>query len=291
MDPHCDASKFVNVSYDASDFVPDYAIPITWNFTEDKIFNGTVCIPCFPRDTHLLGPLLDNIDRQTILPLRVVISHSEMTSEEAKQLGASIGQNRPYQLVILNYIGKMNAAANRNRAIEWSVGEYLSWFDTDDYMFPQRLEVLAAVMENMADVQIVVHTCIPPFEKPKRREVVHVIPPHIMWNTAYNRVAQEHRVSFLLPYNAPHGVPTYRRQPPMLNHRFNATFDRGEDALFLVEALLSLDRNLTLVLEPLMHYTPADVRLKHDWGCWECPNPAATQFNLWRYFAQIEGIF
>ena len=51
-------------------------------------YNPTIslCIPCFPRDTPKLEKLLHSVNKQTVKPDEIIIGHSEMNENQAKEL-------------------------------------------------------------------------------------------------------------------------------------------------------------------------------------------------------------
>jgi len=105
----------------------------------------SVVIPCFPRDTHKLKTCLDSIENQTILPLEVIIGHSEITEEDCNILKNTLCYS--FDVKISPTLKKCFAAENRNRACEIVKGEYISFIDADDQMFPQRLEILWQIIK------------------------------------------------------------------------------------------------------------------------------------------------
>ena len=105
----------------------------------------SIVIPCFPRDTYKLKTCLDSIENQTKLPLEVVIGHSEITPEDCHKLKDTLKYS--FDVVFSPSLKKCFAAENRNRACEVVRGEYISFIDADDQMFPQRLEIIWQIID------------------------------------------------------------------------------------------------------------------------------------------------
>ena len=110
-----------------------------------------VAIPCYYGHIGNLFVLLDSIERQTILPNKVVISISST--------GISFENNQTYSfpIEILITEEKQNASRNRNIAAS-NLGDmdYITFIDADDIMHPQRIEALLEVVKK-EDVDIILH--------------------------------------------------------------------------------------------------------------------------------------
>ena len=81
----------------------------------------SICIPCFPRDTHKLKKCLKSIKQQNLQPEEVVI---------------------PFKIIIANTTKKAYAAANKNRGVSFCKCEYISFFDADDKTSKDHLQTI-----------------------------------------------------------------------------------------------------------------------------------------------------
>lgn len=109
-----------------------------------------VAIPCYHGHIPALLELLDNLEQQTKLPDKVAISCSS-TDEfpEIKNYGFSI------ETIVTK--DKKNAAENRNIASSKLMDmDYITFFDADDLMHPQRIEILYNVCQN-SNPDIILH--------------------------------------------------------------------------------------------------------------------------------------
>lgn len=100
-----------------------------------------VAIPCYCGHINNLFILLDSIDSQTILPNKVVVSSSSTNSFEMKK-------KYSFSLEIIITGEKQNASQNRNAAASRLLDmDYITFFDADDIMHPERIEILLEVIK------------------------------------------------------------------------------------------------------------------------------------------------
>jgi glycosyltransferase involved in cell wall biosynthesis len=102
-----------------------------------------VAIPCYKGHIDSLHHLLDSIEHQTRLPDRVVISCS---SCEPSDIPSSYYEYS-YPVEIYTHSDVKNAAQNRNIALSYLTTDIVSFFDADDIMHPQRLQVVERCFE------------------------------------------------------------------------------------------------------------------------------------------------
>jgi hypothetical protein len=114
-----------------------------------------VAVPCYHGHINSLEKLLVSISKQTSLPELVVVSCSGVNKEEQLQkLNSYIQQFKSFALKIIAHSDKKNASQNRNIAADHIITEFkfqnsdlISFFDADDEMHPQRLEIIRKVFE------------------------------------------------------------------------------------------------------------------------------------------------
>lgn len=106
----------------------------------------SVCVPCYPRDTHKLKNLIKSINNQTILPDLIIIGHSEFNDNQAKKLMNNYINNK-VKVKVVNTEKKQFAAGNRNMAAYANTNDYITFIDADDVMFPNRIEVLKLIIK------------------------------------------------------------------------------------------------------------------------------------------------
>lgn len=101
-----------------------------------------VAIPCYIKHIPHCRRLLDVLERQSRRPDQVVISCSSSTPNDF-MIGS---YSFPVKLLITEE--KLNAAMNRNRIIPHMDTDIVCFFDADDDMHPQRLEVIGHIFES-----------------------------------------------------------------------------------------------------------------------------------------------
>lgn len=108
-----------------------------------------VAIPCYKNHIPQLSNLLQNLEIQTYKPDEVVVSCSSCKPEDIPNFSVS------FPLRILTTENRQNCATNRNKAASALTTDILLFFDADDEMHPQRLEVLRNVfMRTHCDIAL-----------------------------------------------------------------------------------------------------------------------------------------
>jgi len=109
-----------------------------------------VAIPCYNGHINRLFMLLDSIEKQTILPDKVVVSTSS-----TKEFKNNNIYSFPLEIILVEE--KNNAAKNRNRAASLLTDmDFITFIDADDLMHPQRIEILLKVFKEH-DSDIILH--------------------------------------------------------------------------------------------------------------------------------------
>ena len=109
-----------------------------------------VAVPCYIGHVKHLLSLLDSLENQTVLPDKVVVSSSSTDSERVIELHNKYS----FPIAVITCVDKKNAAENRNIAAAHLLDmDYITFFDADDIMHPQRIELLHKVInENQSSV-------------------------------------------------------------------------------------------------------------------------------------------
>ena len=109
-----------------------------------------VAIPCYYGHIERLYDLLDSIEKQTILPTKVVISSSSTSK-------FTLNKTYSFPLSVIITVGKQNASKNRNiAALNLHDMDYITFIDADDIMHPQRIEFLLKGFQTY-DSDIILH--------------------------------------------------------------------------------------------------------------------------------------
>lgn len=200
-----------------------------------------VAIPCYKYHIPLLKRCLDSIEAQTRKPDQVVVSCSSCESSDIPSFAYS------FPLKILTHSQRQNAAQNRNRAAAELTTDIVSFFDVDDVMHPQRIEVLV----DGQDYSILLHGYSFPHEE---------FPLTYTSVRAYANQLRKGPTGCAVLGNdfsarIHHAHATVRRD--LLEHiqfRTDVAFERREDALFCGDVLALPGITSLYVSNPLSLY-------------------------------------
>ena len=109
-----------------------------------------LAIPCYYGHIQRLYDLLESIEKQTILPDKVVVSSSSTIVFKYNK-----EYNFPLEVIVTE--DKQNASKNRNiAASKLNDMDYITFIDADDIMHPQRIEFLQHCFK-LYDSDIILH--------------------------------------------------------------------------------------------------------------------------------------
>jgi glycosyltransferase involved in cell wall biosynthesis len=97
-----------------------------------------LAIPCYNYHIPKLKNLLDNLEKQTKIPNQVVVSCSSTSLDEINFNTSKY----PFPLEFIINKDRKNAAENRNIAASRLKTDFITFFDADDVMHPQRIEII-----------------------------------------------------------------------------------------------------------------------------------------------------
>jgi glycosyltransferase involved in cell wall biosynthesis len=111
-----------------------------------------VVIPSFIKDLKNLEKTLQTISEQTRLPDLVIVHISSIPSENI--LAPLRGKPYPFSFQMVSVTEKRNAAENRNAGACWVPDDFdvISFFDSDDWMHPRRVEYIERAFQEPIDV-------------------------------------------------------------------------------------------------------------------------------------------
>lgn len=127
----------------------------------DSPFSLGVVIPCHKPYIPYLRECLDSIESQTVKPSEVVVVCSSSSSSDIPN-DYKTGYSFP--LKIITRETSHNSAENRNYGSDMLNTDAITFFDADDIMHPQRIEIL---FEALKDSDVVLHSYMdsPMFER------------------------------------------------------------------------------------------------------------------------------
>lgn len=116
---------------------------------KDKV---SIIIPTYNR-ANILKKALDSVLQQSYQNIEVIVIDDGSTDATSTFIENYINANDLYK--ILRYYKQVNRgpSAARNYGLEKSTGKYIIFFDSDDYMLPDRVHIqIKAILENKADL-------------------------------------------------------------------------------------------------------------------------------------------
>lgn len=108
----------------------------------------SVIIPTYNR-ADLICEALDSVKAQTYRPIEIIVVDDGSTDNNKAVVKTWTEKNSEGDSLSLRYFYQENAGpgAARNRGIQEIRGEYVQFLDSDDLMYPERLERLVEVFE------------------------------------------------------------------------------------------------------------------------------------------------
>lgn len=113
----------------------------------------SIIIPTYNR-AHLIGETLDSILAQTYENLECIIVDDGSTDTTFEVVGEYLKKDTRFQYHQRPNERPKGANACRNYGFELSKGEYINWFDSDDIMMPNKIEVQIRILSNKYDFSI-----------------------------------------------------------------------------------------------------------------------------------------
>ena len=114
-----------------------------------------IAVPCYKYHIPVLKRFLDSVEAQTVKPDYVVVSCSSSTQDDIPTYTYS------FPLQVISFEGRLNASQNRNKAADILIGlgcTYISFFDCDDVMHPQRIQGIKEGFSAFPETQIILHS-------------------------------------------------------------------------------------------------------------------------------------
>ena len=108
----------------------------------------SIVLPVYNREKLILQSL-DCIKQQTYRPIQLIIVDDGSTDNTKEVVEQWAKKNEEENQLVVHYKHQRNAgpSAARNEGIDAVEGKYVQFFDSDDFMHPNRLAVLAETFE------------------------------------------------------------------------------------------------------------------------------------------------
>ncbi len=108
--------------------------------------------PSYKSEKYLKG-FLSSVKNQTYKNIEIVLDHNEPTDKEIKIIEKF---NKKYNNIHQTIIKKVDPiGVSMNRCIDKSTGDYLCIWNVDDLRTPKSIEVMAKVLDERKDIDIV----------------------------------------------------------------------------------------------------------------------------------------
>ena len=226
-----------------------------------KTYRVGLAIPCYKRHIPQLISLLDSLEQQTLKPDAVVVSCSSTPAEDFPIL-----KRYSFPLQVMVHAARKSAAQNRNLAIKaltqkaMSVMpdlDYISFFDADDVMHPDRLRAIIDTCKAQK-TDIILHNFVEPTTE-KNTYAIHDLYPNSNWTVKRGLLARGPTGCAILKGDA--GAKIHHSQVTVaravldrVKFREDVECERREDALFCGDVLALPGIRTAYIAEPLSIY-------------------------------------
>jgi len=102
----------------------------------------SIGIPCIPKHIIHLNELINNINKQKLLPYEIIISLSESNENEGIKLEKKLNKLSKVNVRVITSQKKQYAGENRNVCGKHCNTELISFIDSDDLMCSKRIYIL-----------------------------------------------------------------------------------------------------------------------------------------------------
>lgn len=128
----------------------------------------SIVIPTYNR-AHLLGETIESIQKQTHPYWECIVVDDNSTDGTEKLMKSIISKDTRVQYYKKPSTLPKGPSAARNFGFDKSKGKYINWFDSDDIMHPQKLEIdLETIQSGDYDFTISQSKFFSEIEKPKK---------------------------------------------------------------------------------------------------------------------------
>lgn len=118
----------------------------------------SLIVPTLVAEHHCVCILLKSLEQCTVLPIEIIIVAS--SAEKNKTIGKlkkCITNFHVLNITLVLFKEKLHQADARNVGVNLSKQLWISFFDGDDYLHPQRFEILQYMMEKNPHVHLFLH--------------------------------------------------------------------------------------------------------------------------------------
>ena len=117
----------------------------------------SIIIPTYNR-AHLIGETLESILAQTYTQWECIIVDDGSTDDTVKVVASYVAKDNRFRLFKRPHTRLKEANACRNIGIENATGDYVFFFDSDDLLTPDHIEVKVRALQNNSVDYVITRT-------------------------------------------------------------------------------------------------------------------------------------
>eukprot|EP01069_Polyplicarium_translucidae_P000099 Polyplicarium_translucidae@DN1056_c0_g1_i2.p1 len=117
----------------------------------------SLLIPCVERHFSRMASLFKSVNSQTVMPVETLVALSIASDKSAEFDWKDVTALGIPNLKLFVRGGRNFAGSNRQYLADQATGELLSFFDCDDFMHPQRTEILWRLFKQRPEVEALLH--------------------------------------------------------------------------------------------------------------------------------------
>jgi len=187
----------------------------------------SIVIPTYNR-AHLLGETIESIQKQTHPYWECIVVDDNSTDGTEKLMKSIISKDTRVQYYKKPSTLPKGPSAARNFGFDKSKGKYINWFDSDDIMHPQKLEIdLETIQSGDYDFTISQSKFFSEIEKPKKE----------FWNeTLWSEDPINDFIKMKIGWSV--NAPLWKRSSLIATDlKFNENLITADDFLYHIQAL------------------------------------------------------
>lgn len=202
----------------------------------------SIIIPTYNR-AHLISETLDSIITQTYTNWECIIVDDGSTDHTEETVAEYIKKDARFQYHIRPDTHKPGGNGARNYGFSLSKGEYINWFDSDDLMHPEKLEIQYNLLNSSPYIDFVISQTA--FFNNSTDKIIG------LWNKSIK--SDDNLNDFILKkIGWSTSSPLWRKSSILKNNlKFDERLKNGQDFKFHVEVLMlglkfkAINENLT----------------------------------------------
>lgn len=203
----------------------------------------SVLMPAYNSEEYI-GEAIESILNQTFTDFEFIIINDGSTDNTVNIIRKYAKQDK--RIKFINHKNNRGVAYIRNELLDNAIGEYGTFFDSDDISLPKRLQTQVDFLNNNPDISIV-------------GAFMQTIPANKLWNTLQNPGILDLYIANPIPNTA-----VMFRMQDINNHnlRFDVTFKTAEDYDYWQRVIKVL--KIHILPEVLVYYRVMKPSLSHN---------------------------